>query len=113
MNPATKNNWKTQYRENQFDIRTLIHALETEMKPNSRMVSQNIIIDCQSDSFKNHETGNKNHKDDSQYAKSIWCGTLIETMLTYLKRNAATVSYKMLSLCVKEIHKHITTKLET
>ena len=113
MNPATKNNWKTQYRENQFDIRTLIHALETEMKPNSRIVSQNIIIDCQSDSFKNHETGNKNHKDDSQYAKSIWCGTLIETMLTYLKRNAATVSYKMLSLCVKEIHKHITTKLET
>ena len=41
------------------------HALETEMKPNSRIVSQNIINDCQSDSFKNHETGNKNNKDHS------------------------------------------------
>ena len=41
------------------------HALETEMKPNSRIVSQNIINDCQSDSFKNHETGNKNNEDDS------------------------------------------------
>ena len=41
------------------------HALETEMKPNSRIVSQNIINDCQSDSFKNHEIGNKNNKDHS------------------------------------------------
>ena len=41
------------------------HALETEMKPISRIVSQNIINDCRSDSFKNHETGNKNNKDDS------------------------------------------------
>ena len=65
---STKNNWKTQNTENRFDAGTLNYAHETEMKPNSRIVSQNIINDCQSDSFKNHETGNKNHKDDSIYA---------------------------------------------
>ena len=114
----TPQNWKqkspkTRATKNQFDAGTMNHALETEMKPNSRIVSQNIIIARQSDSYIHHETGTKNHKDDSRYAKTIWCGTLIETKLTCVKRNAGTISYKMLSLCVKEIHKHITTKLET
>ena len=49
----------------------------------------------------------------THYAKSIWCGTLIETKLTYVKRNSGTASYKMISRFVKEIHKHVTTKLET
>ena len=101
---------KTQSTANQFDAETLTKALQAEVGRNADTRPQQVIV--KKNPTDNTKLETKNIRKTQSTANQFDAETLTQAVQIKVERHAQTVSYKMLSLFVKEIPTDI-TKLET
>ena len=103
---------KTQSTANQFDARTLTKPLQAEARRNADTRLQNVIIIFQKNPTHITKLETKIIRKTRSAANHFDAGTLTQALQTEVERNAQTVSYKLLSMFVKQIPRDI-TKLQT
>ena len=104
----------TQSTVKQSDAGTLTQTMLSDVQRNARTFSCKMLPLCVKEiptDVKKLET--KIIRKTRSRANQFDAETLAQALQTKVERHAQTVSYRILLLFVKEIHKHITTKLET